>query len=115
MKLRITERTRPGYPDRRHLRRGVAYLLAISVGTVLAVIGFAVITSARIAGRATSRANHAAEARVLAMSAAEKALSLLDLTPAWRTSMLNGVESTPVSLGGGTVSYMLVDEGDPRP
>jgi hypothetical protein len=93
-------------------RRGAAYLLVLSAGIVLTVIGFGIMSASRSASRNASQTADIDEASVLAESAVECALALINNVTTWRTSFTSGVESVSVAVGRGTISVKLVDETD---
>lgn len=96
-------------PDR---RRGSVYILVLGMATLVTVAGLSVLTFARLKGREILWANNSKEARVLAEAAVEWALTKLAADINWRTTYTNGVETAPVPLGNGTISFKLVDEAD---
>jgi hypothetical protein len=96
----------------RHGRRGSVYILVLGTGMLLTVVGLSVLTLARLNGRTILWANNSKEARVLAEAAVEWALTKLADDANWRTTYTNGVETAPVALGHGTISFKLVDEID---
>jgi hypothetical protein len=93
-------------------RRGSAYVLVLGMGTLAMVAGLAAVTVGRIQLRGTSACNDVIQAEALAESAVEFALTRLTTDNNWRTTYSNGVETTPISFGGGTISFRLVDEID---
>ena len=90
--------------------RGSVYVMVLGVSVLVAVIGVGALLTARIATRAATGSNDAAEADVLATSAVEHALSLINAQPNWRTAYQSGTESPAVPLGRGTFTWRVVDE-----
>jgi len=78
----------------------------------VAVIGLSVLTLAQINSRTAGMNNDSAEAAELAISAVELAQLKLSTNANWRTTYTNGVTTTPLALGHGTVSFQLVDPTD---
>ena len=93
-------------------RRGSVYILVLGMGMLLTVVGLSVLTLAQLNSRTILWANQSKEATVLAEAAVEWALTKLAADADWRHTYSNGVETTPVVLGHGTISFKLVDETD---
>lgn len=93
------------------------YVLVIGTAMILAITGVSALTVTRTQTRAVTGVNDAREAGVLAFSAIEHALTVLDAAtidddPLWRTTYAGGVENPPIVLGRGTISFALVDPDD---
>ena len=101
-------------PERRASPRrpGTVYVFVLGIGVLLTVIGLAVVALVRLNTRLSEEAGDGAEAEALAESAIEYALSALAEDSNWRTTYTNGTETAAKSLGGGTFTFKLVDEGD---
>lgn len=93
-------------PNARRRRRGGTYLLVLGVSSVLMIIGLAAASVARIDTRNVSSDADWAEAQMLALSAAESALSRVAVTADWR-SRLTGVQTIP--MGRGTMQWQITD------
>jgi len=93
-------------------RAGSIYVFVLGISTLVAVIGLSVLTLAQLNARAASGGNDSAEAAILAQSAVEFAQLKLASNANWRTTYTNGVATSPVALGRGTISFMLVDPND---
>lgn len=93
-------------------QRGGTYLLVLSMGTVLTVIGLAIGISGRIAARTTAAERDRTEAGVLAASGAELALATINSEEKWRVVRVNNAWSASVPLGDGTIGWKLRDETD---
>jgi hypothetical protein len=90
------------------------YLIAAVVAMLLATIGFSALAIGRINTRKVSNANDWTEAGVLAVSATEYALTVINKTPDWRSIIPPGVSvpSLEHPLGQGTFDVVFVDEDD---
>jgi Tfp pilus assembly protein PilX len=103
----------PPAKSRRRLRpRGSVYIFVLGVATLVTVIGLSFLAVTRLSARANVHANDATEAEALAEAAVEYALSAIAGNPSWRTTYSNGVQTAPKTLGGGTISFKLVDGTD---
>jgi hypothetical protein len=101
-------RTKFGRP---HRRTGSLYIAVMGVATIVSIIGFLAITLARAKLKAADDENDRRIACLLALSAVEIAISDINANPSWRSTYVNNVEypSTPITLGGGTLTVKLVD------
>jgi hypothetical protein len=84
---------------------------------MVTVIGLSALAVSRIQTWTVASTNDAREASALAFAAAEHALTLLDKStindkPRWRTTWTEGAETPPMTLGRGTISYILTDPED---
>ena len=93
-------------------RRGSVYVLVLSVAVLVMIIGVSSLTAARIQTRVVSRGADARRAEVLALSAVERAVTIVSTDPAWRTTYVHDVPTSEIALGGGFVSFKLVDQAD---
>ena len=95
--------------DRR--RRGAIYLLVLAVAANVLVIGLAATYLVRVRLRAVVNNNEAREARLLAQSAVEQAVSAMNDAPTtWRQDFFSGVQTTPIAFGAGQMSFILTDD-----
>ncbi|HEX8911644.1 MAG TPA: hypothetical protein VF796_04740 [Humisphaera sp.] len=97
---------------RRRARRGAAYVLVLSLGLVISVIGMGVLLTTRVAVRDATRTGEVDEAAVLAQSAAEWGMAAIANDTNWRTTYTSGTATAERPLGRGYVSFKLVDETD---
>jgi hypothetical protein len=100
----------------RHLHRiphGSIYVVALSFGLLLAVIGLGAIAAARSYDRAQDRMNDAADARNYAFSAVEVARRQIATDPNWRTDNSNGTWFSSQPIGSGTMSVQVVNPNGP--
>jgi hypothetical protein len=103
---------------RRPARRGgYIYLVVMGVAIIVAMIGLSAMMLARMNLKAAQGNKDWNEARLLATTAAEYALAKINNDTTWRSTHLNNVEypqspSLPIAMGGGTITYKLVDEKD---
>jgi len=103
-------------PRPRHPRRtphGSIYVVALSFGLLLAVIGLGTIAAARSYNRAQDRMNDAADARNYAFSAVEVARRQIASDPNWRTDYSNGTWFSSQPIGSGTMSVQVVNPNGP--
>src|SRR5258706_1570694 len=98
--------------SRARRRRGTAYIFVLSLCILIAVVAVTLLSGSQIRARIIVANNDVTEASVLAESAVERVLTLLVSDPNWRTTYSNGIETTPITLGRGTISLKLVDEAD---
>src|SRR5262249_43884039 len=95
----------------RRQRRGATLILVLCAALIVSVIGLSGLTVARLNVRRGSQGNDWTEAGVLAMAGVENALAAIDNNYFWwRWTYANDAESTPRTLGHGTVSWKLVDD-----
>lgn len=92
----------------RRPRRGVVYIVVLSLGMLLTVIGLALIASGRRATQSAAMTADADEAAVLAESGAEWGLAAIAANSNWRSAYTHNVEVAPLAMGRGTVTYKLV-------
>lgn len=94
-------------------RRGTLYISVLAVATIVSIIGFSAIHVARL--HLTAAADHSDRynARLLAMSAIEHAITEFNKNSSWKTDYTPGVEypTTPPSLSGGTFAWKIIDLG----
>src|SRR3954447_13837318 len=95
---------------RRRCRHGSAYALVLGCAALVALAGMTAVTLARRQTRAASQSRDWTEAGVLAQSAIEDAVLVLNSKAGWRTQYSNDVETGTQSLGHGTMWFKLVDE-----
>ena len=98
-----------------HRRSGSLYVAVIGVATIVTIIGLSAITLARAKLNTAQDKNDVYEARLLALSAVENAMSDINANASWRSTYVNNVEypATPVTLGSGTMTCKFVDaDGD---
>ena len=91
-------------------RRGSTYVSVLGVAMVVTAIGLGSVAVSRVQTRSTTQANQWAEARLLAFSASEHAMTQINNTDSWRAN-LNGVTTTR-SLGSGNFTWTVIDPVD---
>src|SRR5688572_15088118 len=91
---------------RRH--PGSAYLVIVGATMLVAVIGFAAVTAARVQLRAAEQFADLQAARAHARSAIQLARLYMDREPDWRTRRPNGVwvDRQPVDRGAFTIEVI---------
>ena len=91
-------------------RRGSVYIVTLGIAMILTVLGLAAITIGRINTRIAADSQDWREAQLLAYSAVGHALTQIDSTANWRTSLAG--TTVQKSLGRGTFEWSLIDETD---
>ena len=91
-------------------RRGSTYVSVLGVAMAVTAIGLGGVAVSRIQTRSTTQANQWAEARMLAFSASEHAMTQINNTDSWRAN-LNGV-TVARSLGAGNFTWRVIDPVD---
>jgi len=85
-------------------RRGTVYLIVLTTGLLVLLLGLGGMAVARSLGRTMDRGAEAAAARWYAESAIEIARATINQTSNWRTTRTNGAWLTDVAIGNGTMS-----------
>lgn len=95
-------------------RRGSAYLAIVGATMLVAVIGFAAVTAARVQLRTAERGGDVQAARANARSGIQLARLQIDRDPAWRTKRPSGVwiDRAPLDKAGGAVTVEVTDPTD---
>jgi len=91
-------------------RPGSTYISVLGVAMAVTAIGLGSVAVSRVQTRSTTQANQWAEARMLAFSASEHAMTQINNTDSWRAN-LNGVTTTR-SLGSGNFTWNVIDPVD---
>lgn len=91
-------------------RRGSVYVVTLGIAMILTVLGLAAITIGRINTRIAADSQDWREAQLLAYSAVGHALTQIENTSDWRTSL--GGTTVQKSFGRGTFEWSLSDETD---
>jgi hypothetical protein len=84
------------------------YIVVLSLGMLLTVIGLALVASGRRATRTAALLGDADEAAVLAESGVEWGIAALAANTNWRSAYTHNVEVAARTLGRGTVAFKLV-------
>ncbi|MBC7771572.1 MAG: hypothetical protein H7210_03670 [Pyrinomonadaceae bacterium] len=92
-------------------RRGSIYILVLGMSMIVSVVGFSVLTLARLDARALAMETRANEAQILAQGGVEYCMNYFSLIK-WQLDLTSDVESAPIALGGGSFTYKVVDELD---
>lgn len=82
----------------------------MGVAMIVGIIGLCGMHLARLQLKGVQATNGRQEARILAISAVDHAVSMMDDNANWRTDYDNDVEVGPYSFGDNTFSWKLVDE-----
>jgi hypothetical protein len=96
---------------RRATRTGAAYVLVLSIATLVSVMGVSALIAVRVQLRSSEMSGHAQEATTCAQSGIELARLWISQDPAWRANRASGDWATglPVS-GTGTVTVNVSDD-----
>ncbi len=110
--MRQTSKSTTWNHKRRTHRRGSLYVAVMGVTMIVAMMALTAMHVVRLNLNSAIGRHDRYEAALLGSSAVEIALIALANDPDWRTNLLSGVEypATPVTLGGGTFTFKLVDE-----
>jgi len=95
-------------------RRGSVYIAVLGVAMVTVICALAGMHLARSELTSARRSNDLHRAQFLAGSAVELAVGMMNRAPLdnglWRNAYTSGVETTPITVGNGSLSFKLVDE-----
>ncbi len=91
-------------------RRGSVYVAVLGVAMIVGIMGLCGMHLARLQLKGVRATNGRQEARILAISAVDHAVSAMNDNATWRTDYTNDVEVGPYSFGDNTFSWRLVDE-----
>ncbi len=96
---------------RRHSRSGYLYIAVLITTTLVAMIGLAASSVARLELNLVNQSSDLVQAQALARTAVEEAILRIENDPNWRTAYSNNVEApNPAeSVGNGTITFKLVD------
>ncbi len=109
-KTRYDDSAQPEMCRRPIRRSGAIYVLVLGMGMLVSVMVLGVLISNRIQARSTAQSSDSLFAETLAESAVDYAIVALNANASWRTTYTNAVESSTVSVGGGTIAFKLIDE-----
>jgi hypothetical protein len=95
-------------------RRGSIYAVVLAMAILVSLIGLSAVAVGRINLRSAAGGREAAAAELLALSAVEHAVAVLNTDAAWRgnAAYLYEQTTTPTPLGDGTFRWKLRDELD---
>jgi hypothetical protein len=85
-------------------------VLVLGMGMLVSVMVLGTLITNRLQMRNTDRSSDSLHAEALAESALDYALTTLNANNTWRTVYTSGVETAPITVGGGTISFRVVDE-----
>src|SRR5688500_10995909 len=90
-------------------RRGSIYAVVLAMAILVSLIGLSAVAVGRINLRTAGTGGDAMAAELLALSAVEHAIAVVNREANWRDRLENDVETPEVRLGGGTFAWKLVD------
>jgi Tfp pilus assembly protein PilX len=90
-------------------RRGSIYAVVLALAVLVSLIGLSAVAVGRINLRSAANSSDAAEAELLAVSAVEHGVAVLNSQANWRSNTLYFNEQTtnPVALGDGQFRWKL--------
>lgn len=105
-------RTQYQSTSRKHRRGGYLYIATLATTTIVAVIGLAAMSVARVKLKIAETGNDRSEAFLLSLSGIECGISNINANSSWRSTYSNDTEypATPIALGNGTMTYKFVDD-----
>ena len=90
-------------------RRGSIYAVVLAMAILVSLIGLSAVAVGRINLRTAGTGGDAMAAELLALSAVEHAIAVVNREANWRDRFENDVETPEVRLGNGTFAWKLVD------
>ena len=95
-------------------RRGSIYAVVLAMAILVSLIGLSAVAVGRINLRAAAGGSDASSAELLAVSAVEHAITVLNSEAGWRgnTAYANEQRTNPIALGDGQFCWKLKDERD---
>src|SRR3954470_23585534 len=95
-------------------RRGSIYAVVLALAVLVSLIGLSAVAVGRINLRSAADSGDASAAELLAVSAVEHGVAVLNAQAGWRgnASYLNEQQTAPIPLGGGRFKWKLKDELD---
>src|SRR5256885_2561462 len=113
----MTQARRYNPIDPTHRRRGSIYAVVLAMAILVSLIGLSAVAGGRINLRTAAAGGDSSSAELMAPSALEHGIAVLNSDSNWRSNYTNDVECAPVTLGPRTLTSKLRDEfdGDLRP
>jgi hypothetical protein len=96
----------------RRARRGSIYAVVLGMSILVALIGLSTIAVSRINLRSTNITGEAGEAELLALSACEHAMTVVNTDSGWRNTYTHDTPVPDVALGRGHFTWKLMDDAD---
>lgn len=96
-------------------RSGSVTIAVLGVSVIVAIMGVGGLVAAHAQRRLIETAVDARRAQALARSAVELARIAIASDPNWRSNLKHNQWSDPLSVGGGSVRWKIVDEADGDP
>ena len=95
-------------------RRGSIYAVVLAMAILVSLIGLSAVAVGRINLRAAAGGSDASSAELLAVSAIEHAITVLNSEAGWRGNVAyaNEQKTNPIALGEGQFRWKLTDERD---
>src|SRR3954447_4992417 len=91
-------------------RRGSIYAVVLAMAILVSLIGLSAVAVGRINLRSAAAGGDSASAELLALSAVEHGIAVVNSDSTWRSDYKNEEPITAVKLGGGTFKWYLRDE-----
>jgi hypothetical protein len=93
-------------------RRGSIYAVVLAMAILVSLIGLSAVAVGRINLRSASAGGDASSAELLALSAVEHGVAVINSDSTWRTDYQHETPTASLTLGTGTFNWMLRDEYD---
>ena len=93
-------------------RRGSIYAVVLAMAILVSLIGLSAVAVGRINLRTASAGGDAASAELLALSAIEHAVAVINSDASWRTNYTHDQTIPSQALGNGEFTWKLLDEFD---
>jgi len=93
-------------------RRGSIYAVVLAMAILVSLIGLSAVAVGRINLRTAAAGGDSSSAELLALSAIEHGIAVLNSDSNWRSNYANDVECAPIALGPGSFTWKLRDEID---
>lgn len=102
----------PRRPRSTARQRGSVYLLVLSTAMLVTIIGAGGLLALRAQRQAAIAQQDANAARLLAQSAVDVALAIMETQPDWRTLYAHNSWSHSRAAGSGTLNFKYIDDAD---
>jgi len=110
--MTVTTRQHRGHTTGR--RRGSIYAVVLALAVLVSLIGLSAVAVGRINLRSAANSTDATAAELLAVSAVEHGVAVLNAQAHWRgnSQYFNEQTTSPIALGAGQIRWKLKDEID---
>src|SRR4051794_12263067 len=101
----MTQARRYNPTDLNPRRRGSIYAVVLAMAILVSLIGLSAVAVGRINLRTASAGGDSSSAELMALSAIEHGIAVLNSDSNWRSNYTHDVECAPVTLGPGTFTW----------